>query len=72
MGNGAILQSNVNHVFLSIFNALANRFRNFGSFAEACAYSAFSITDNYNCSKGKTTAAFYDFSNAVNKNDVFL
>lgn len=72
MGNGSVLQSNGNHVFLSVFNALANGFRNFGCLAQACAYLTFAITDYYNCSEGKTAAAFYDFSNAVDENDVFL
>lgn len=72
MGNGSVLQSHGNHVFLSVFNAFADSFRNFSCLAQACANLALAITDYYDCSKGKTTAAFYDFSNAVDENDVFL
>ena len=72
MRNRTVFESNGDHILLGIFDAFTDSFRNFSSFAEACAYFAFAIADYYNCSKLKTTAAFYDFSNAVNENNVFL
>lgn len=72
MGDCAVLQSDSDHVLFGIFDAFTNRFRNFSCFAEACTDLTFAIADYDNSCKGKTTAAFNDFSNAVDENNVFL
>ena len=59
-------------MLFGVFNTFADSFRNFSCLAQACANLALAITDYYDCSKGKTTAAFYYFGNTVDENDIFL
>ena len=44
-------------VLLSVFNALADRVRNFAGLADAEAYDAVAVTDNNQSGKLKDTAA---------------
>ena len=45
MRDGGAAQSNLLQVLLSVFNALANRVRNFAGLADAKAYDAVAVTD---------------------------
>ncbi len=72
MRNGSTNQRYSNQVFLSVFNAFTNSFRNLCSFTQAHAYMTIFITYNNKCSEGETTSAFNNLSNTVDENDFFL
>ena len=56
MRDGGAAQSNLLQVLLSVFNALADRVRNFAGLADAKAYDAVAVTDNNKSGKLKDTA----------------
>ena len=58
MRDGGAAQSNLLQVLLSVFNALANRVRNFAGLADAKAYDAVAVTDNNKSGELKDTASF--------------
>ena len=72
MRDGGAAQSNLLQVLLSVFNALADRVRNFAGLADAKAYDAVAVTDNNKSGELKDTAAFNGLGNAVDSNYALL
>ncbi len=63
---------NEDEIFLRIFFAFADRFRNFLRFAKTYAYVSGFIADHYKRRKTEGTTAFYNFRNAVYRNNSVL
>ena len=71
MRNGGPYGRNRDQIFLSVFYAFPDRFRNFGRFAQAHTYMALTIANHNQCGKGEATAAFNNFCNAIDEDNFF-
>ena len=65
------LQGHGGQVLLSVLQALADRFGDFGCFAEAEAHAALAVTHDDECGELCDAAALNGLGNAVEGNDFF-
>ena len=70
--NRGTVQRNLNHVFLCVFDSLADGIRNFAGFSDTKADIAVAVADNNQRGKFKDAAALNRFGNAVNGNNALF
>ena len=72
VGDGVAQQGNLDHVLLSISDALQNSLRNFGSLAQAVTDSTLTVANNDQSGEFHNTSALDGLGNTVDRYDTLL